>query len=148
MPHVAELSENSAVGITAFGLTLSARQIMPSANTFDKAADILMLQNVAYYAVMDKLKCEVVPVRFGRVVALTQFAFKNIPAAPKSIAGQFYFNPTTGFYCNQTGAQLDERTNGFVKGVSSITINLPDGTRVKDGAVSAWCGMASITLSA
>lgn len=111
-------NKKTADKITAYAMTLPAAQTATTV-TFDPAADILIARDMDNVAVTEATK--ELSVRFGRPVAISKFTYKitnstltastekvksialKVVSDGKYIAGNFYFNPTSGHFVEVDG---------------------------------------------
>lgn len=148
--------------VTAYAMTLPAAQTATT-KTFDPKADILIARNMDAVEVTETTK--ELSVRFGRPVAISKFTYKitnptltasaekvrsvalKVVSEGKYIAGNFYFNPTSGCFVSADGTtQTPHESDAFADNKSSeIVVSLSDQPAV-NANFEAWFVTAPVTV--
>lgn len=148
--------------VTAYAMTLPAAQTATT-ETFDPKADILIARNMDAVEVTETTK--ELSVRFGRPVAISKFTYKitnqtltasaekvrsvalKVVSEGKYIAGNFYFNPTSGCFVSADGTtQTPHESDAFADNKSSeVVVSLSDQPAV-NANFEAWFVTAPVTV--
>ena len=148
--------------VTAYAMTLPAAQTATT-ETFDPKADILIARNMDAVEVTETTK--ELSVRFGRPVAISKFTYKitnqtltassekvrsvalKVVSEGKYIAGNFYFNPTSGCFVSADGTtQTPHESDAFADNKSSeVVVSLSDQPTV-NANFEAWFVTAPVTV--
>lgn len=143
-------------------MTLPAAQTATT-ETFDPKADILIARNMDAVEVTETTK--ELSVRFGRPVAISKFTYKitnptltasaekvrsvalKVVSEGKYIAGNFYFNPTSGCFVSADGTtQTPHESDAFADNKSSeVVVSLSDQPAV-NANFEAWFVTAPVTV--
>lgn len=151
--------------VTAYAMTLPDVQ-HANTSSFDPLADILIARNNDNVEVTEATKD--VAIQFGRPVAVSKFTFAvnnatltassetieavefKVASGDKFLAGNFYFNPETGYYVMQDGTTpvTDHTTNAFAGNPSNkVLVTLTDKPAA-NADFNAWFVTAPVTIKA